>query len=124
MNSQRVSGNISVNGKMIKSTDQSIIKSLCSFVPQSDVLCATQTVEESLIFYAKLKLSHKTLRRQIKRVEYLIKMLHLDSCRSNMIGDMNGSSARKGISGGERRRLCIASEIVNDVDIIFLDEPT
>ena len=46
--------------------------------------------------------------------------MHLDKCRHNFIG----SESKRGISGGEKRRVSIASEILNDADIIFLDEPT
>eukprot|EP01084_Bolivina_argentea_P132046 233007_1 len=124
LNKQNVSGYFAINHKQFDCSEQSIIKSLCCFVPQSDILCSTQTVNEALLFYAKLKLSNKTLRLQIKRIQYLIKVLHLEKCSDSLIGDMNEGGSKKGISGGERRRVSIAAEIINDVDIIFLDEPT
>ena len=83
---------------------------------QSDILCPTQTVEEALMFYARLKLPSTPLEEQKKRVQYLINVLHLDRCRNNPIGD----EKKRGISGGEKRRVSIAAEILNDVDIILL----
>eukprot|EP01084_Bolivina_argentea_P032701 60542_1 len=120
LNEQRVNGYLAINGKKFKCADQKIIKSLCTYVPQSDILCPTQTVEEALLFYAKLKSPHLTLEKQRKRINYLIHVLHLGKCRNNIIG----SESKRGISGGEKRRVSIASEILNDADIIFLDEPT
>eukprot|EP01083_Nonionella_stella_P266662 901778_1 len=46
LNQYNVTGNLSINDTQFKCTNQSIIKSLCSFVPQSDILCPTQTVKE------------------------------------------------------------------------------
>jgi len=120
LNEQFVSGELAINGHKFSVRDQKLIRSLCTFVPQSDLLCATQTVEEALLFYARLRLPHLSQEKQAKRVDYLIKVLHLERCRKNYIGDEN----RRGISGGEKRRVSIAAEILNDVDLIFLDEPT
>eukprot|EP01084_Bolivina_argentea_P317280 550098_1 len=122
LNQYNVTGNLSINNTQFKCTNQSIMKSLCSFVPQSDILCPTQTVRETLLFYAKLKLHNKSSEKQIKRVEYLIEALHLDSCADSVIGYNNIIAG--GISGGERKRVSIAAELINDCDIIFLDEPT
>ena len=98
---------MAINGKTFACAKQKIIKSMCTFVPQSDILCATQTVEEALLFYAQLKLPHLTREKQRKRVDWLIHVLHLDKCRHNRIG----SEAKRGISGGEKRRVSIASEV-------------
>jgi len=120
LNEQDVEGEIAINGKKFGIKQQKLMRALCTYVPQSDMLCATQRVEEALSFYAHLKLSHLEGEKRAKRVDYLIKVLHLDSCRTNFIGD----EKKRGISGGEKRRVSIASEILNDADIIFLDEPT
>eukprot|EP01084_Bolivina_argentea_P304640 526163_1 len=120
LNEQTVTGSLAINGCKFKCSEQDIIKSICTYVPQSDILCPTQTVEEALKFYAHLKLSHLSTIQREKRINYLIHVLHLETCRHNYIGD----EKKRGISGGEKRRVSIASEILNDVDIIFLDEPT
>eukprot|EP01084_Bolivina_argentea_P139337 245142_1 len=121
LNQQTVNGNLAINHKQFKCSNQTLIKSLCTFVPQSDELCPTQTVEEALLFYAKLKLHNKSSEKQIKRVEYLIDALHLQDCEDSVIGY---NIIAGGISGGERKRVSIAAELINDCDIIFLDEPT
>ena len=75
-----------MNGYKFNVKNQKLIRSLCTYVPQTDVLCPTQTVEEALMFYAKLKLASKTEEVRLKRVNYLIDVLHLKSCRHTLIG--------------------------------------
>eukprot|EP01084_Bolivina_argentea_P030262 56104_1 len=72
LNEQTVKGDLAINNRQFECSNQKIIKDLCTFVPQSDCLCATQTVEEALLFYAKLKSPHLTLEKQWKRINYLI----------------------------------------------------
>eukprot|EP01084_Bolivina_argentea_P315335 546288_1 len=120
LSQQYISGQLAINGKKFNVNQQKLMQLLCTYVPQTDVLCATQTVKEALTFYAQLKLSHYSKQKQQKRINYLIEVLHLNKCSNNYIGD----DKKRGISGGEKRRVSIASEILNDADIIFLDEPT
>ena len=87
LNQLTLEGELAINGKKFSITDQELIRSLCTFVPQSDVLCPTQTVEEALMFYANLKLASKPKEVRLKRVNYLIDVLHLKSCRHTLIGD-------------------------------------
>ena len=115
-----VSGQLGLGGFKFPARDQDIIRSVCTYVPQSDILCPTQTVEEALMFYARLKLPALPLEQQEKRVNYLIDILKLNKCRHTPIG----GESKRGVSGGEKRRVSIAAEILNDTDIIFLDEPT
>jgi ATP-binding cassette, subfamily G (WHITE), eye pigment precursor transporter len=49
--------------------------------------------------------------------------LNLKKCENQIIGDPSLSNV-KGISGGEKRRLAFASEIITDPSILFCDEPT
>lgn len=50
----------------------------------------------------------------------IINMLELTKCKDNKVGD----NEKKGISGGERKRLSIAMELNAAVDVLVLDEPT
>ena len=85
-NQLTVEGQLAVNGHNLNVQNQKLIRSLCTYVPQSDVLCPTQTVQEALIFYANLKLASKSEEVRLKRVNYLIDVLHLESCRHTLIG--------------------------------------
>ena len=83
----QIEGELAINGRKMTVKKQRLIQSLCAFVPQTDILCPTQTVEEALWFYAKLKLHQKSKEEQRARIEHLIDVLHLTDCRHSRIGD-------------------------------------
>ncbi|XP_077225725.1 ABC transporter G family member 22-like isoform X2 [Tasmannia lanceolata] len=117
LNSLMCSGDISYN-------DQSYSKSLkcrIGFVTQDDVLFQHLTVKETLTYAALLRLP-RTLTKQQKeeRAMNVICELGLERCQDTMIG---GSFVR-GVSGGERKRVCIGNEIIINPSLLFLDEPT
>ncbi|XP_042490907.1 ABC transporter G family member 22-like [Macadamia integrifolia] len=104
--------------------DQPYSKSLkrrIGFVTQDDVLFPHLTVRETLTYAALLRLP-KILTRQQKeeRAMDVIYELGLERCEDTMIG---GSFVR-GVSGGERKRVCIGNEILINPSLLFLDEPT
>ena len=55
-----------------------------------------------------------------ERVDYVIQLMGIDHCRNTIVGD----TRRKGISGGERKRMCVAMELLMKPTLLFLDEPT
>lgn len=61
-----------------------------------------------------------SLEEKKKRVEDMIRLLNLSKCAETIVGD----SQVKGISGGERKRVAMAMELVTNPAILFLDEPT
>ncbi|CAL5356939.1 unnamed protein product [Camellia sinensis] len=91
------------------------------FVTQDDVLFPHLTVRETLTYAALLRLP-KTLTKQEKekRAIDVIDELGLERCQDTMIG----SSFVRGVSGGERKRVCIGNEIIINPSLLFLDEPT
>ncbi|XVF07482.1 hypothetical protein REPUB_Repub06bG0143000 [Reevesia pubescens] len=121
-----------LGGRLIQSTvggsitynDQpysKFLKSRIGFVTQDDVLFPHLTVKETLTYAARLRLP-KTLTKQQKekRAIDVIYELGLERCQDTMIG---GSFVR-GVSGGERKRVCIGNEIIINPSLLFLDEPT
>ncbi|CAJ2672912.1 unnamed protein product [Trifolium pratense] len=111
-------------GGSITYNDQSyskFLKSRIGFVTQDDVLFPHLTVKETLTYAARLRLP-KTFTKEQKenRALDVIYELGLERCQDTMIG---GSFVR-GISGGERKRVCIGNEIIINPSILFLDEPT
>ncbi|CAI9097538.1 OLC1v1033992C1 [Oldenlandia corymbosa var. corymbosa] len=97
------------------------LKSRIGFVTQDDVLFPHLTVKETLTFAARLRLpSTLTKQEKEKRASDVIYELGLERCQDTMIG---GSFVR-GVSGGERKRVCIGNEIIINPSLLFLDEPT
>ncbi|EGG11574.1 uncharacterized protein MELLADRAFT_74086 [Melampsora larici-populina 98AG31] len=91
------------------------------FVDQSDILPATATVREALLFAAKLKLPEDISdEKRDLRVAEVIDSLGLAHVAHSRVGD----DEVRGLSGGERRRLSIGLEMISCPSILFLDEPT
>lgn len=94
-------------------------KNLFSYVNQFDVLEPDLTPRETLMYYCKLKRRESVIQQEA-RVRSIIKALSLENCQNSRIGD----SMHKGISGGEKKRVCIGIELLSDSPIIILDEPS
>ncbi|MBO4314642.1 MAG: ATP-binding cassette domain-containing protein [Prevotella sp.] len=110
-------GSITINGHDIA---EPLAKDLIGFVPQDDLLIEELTVYENLLFTAKLcfaNLSEKDVR---ERVVDTLKDLGLEAAKDLKVG----SPIHKYISGGQRKRLNIALELIREPAVLFLDEPT
>ena len=93
------------------------------FVRQNDYLLPYLTVRETLTFAASLRLPRSVDRAQrAEIVEQTILELGLSDVADVVVG--GGEGARKGISGGERRRLSIGCTLVTLPSVLILDEPT
>lgn len=99
-----------------------VIRSICSYVCQDDdALFPCLTVRENLQFAAALRLpTHLSKAQKRQRAESVLLKLGLRDCADNLVGD----DLVKGISGGEKRRVTIAIQILTDPQILLLDEPT
>ncbi|KAI3464393.1 hypothetical protein Pfo_021056 [Paulownia fortunei] len=91
------------------------------FVAQDDVLYPHLTVRETLVFCSLLRLPNSVPRdEKIAVAESVISELGLSKCEDTIIGN----SFIRGISGGERKRVSIAHEMLVDPSLLILDEPT
>merc|ERR1719265_3124838 len=115
--SKTVQGTLRYNKAELSSSQFQRISGL---VTQEDVFNAALTVQETLRFAAKLKLASN----HQGRVNEVVKLLQLEKCTGTYVGD-DSNPYMKGISGGEKRRLAIAMEILDpDISVLVLDEPT
>ncbi|KAK9477401.1 hypothetical protein V1514DRAFT_309256 [Lipomyces japonicus] len=113
-----INGDILVNGYNV-TEDQ--FKSIVGFVDQEDALMPTLTVYETILSSALLRLP-KTMSRNAKKLRVLETMNELGII--DIKDQLIGWEGHRGISGGEKRRVAIACELVTSPSIIFLDEPT
>lgn len=114
----KLRGEICVNDRM---TCRKELKRIYGFVEQDDVLMGSLTVKETLIYTAFLRLPSSMSKEQKQhRVFQTMRDLGLEHLADRFVG-MPG---RRGISGGEKRRLTIAQELISRPRILFLDEPT
>jgi len=97
------------------------IKRQIGYVLQDDLMYETLTCYETLYFAAMLRLpSYMSKAERIERVNTVIASLGLNKCRDTIIG----GHMRRGISGGERKRVSVGHELLIDPALVLLDEPT
>ncbi|XP_026383817.1 ABC transporter G family member 17-like [Papaver somniferum] len=111
-------GSVSVDGRPVST---SYMKKVSSYVMQDDQLFPMLTVFETFMFAAEVRISPSISKAEKKiRVYELIEQLGLQSTTHTFIGD----EGRRGVSGGERRRVSIGVDIIHKPSLLFLDEPT
>src|SRR5436305_12049219 len=92
------------------------LKQSIGYVPQDDIMHRELTVYRTLYYVARLRLSRDVSRREIDQIV-------------NEVMDVTGLSERRDVaisqlSGGQRKRVSIAVELITKPSVIFLDEPT
>ncbi|EKF26982.1 ABC transporter, putative [Trypanosoma cruzi marinkellei] len=121
----RTTGTISLNGTPINTASAKSInqyRNIIGYVSQEDTLLPALTVRQTIEYAARLKLPQAFSNTTIKSiVRHMIEALRLQQCEHTVIGDGSGL---RGVSGGEKRRVSIAVELLANPRILFLDEPT
>ncbi|CAF1042088.1 unnamed protein product [Adineta ricciae] len=113
-----VEGEMRLNGAPY---DNAELKRVSGYVMQDDLLNGYLTVEETLMYTAELRLPRTfTDKERRDRVDDVLNDLGLTHARHDIIG----SQLRQGISGSERKRLCVCMQLLNRPQLLFLDEPT
>ncbi|KAK2749926.1 hypothetical protein FQN57_005343 [Myotisia sp. PD_48] len=115
-----VQGNFFVNGEQV---DDNEYRNVVGFVDQDDTMLPTLTVHETILNSALLRLprdmSNHAKEQRAFEVERQLGISHI---KDQLIGSEEGKG--RGISGGEKKRVSIACELVTSPSILFLDEPT
>lgn len=118
---QPYSGKVLVNGLDLYDEDhRKKLTGIIGFVPQDDLLIEELTVYQNLYFNAKMCLGNLSEERIRAAVEKILYDLDLYEARDLKVGN----PLQKVISGGQRKRINIALELLREPDILFADEPT
>jgi ATP-binding cassette, subfamily G (WHITE), eye pigment precursor transporter len=138
----KITGDVKINGRYIQ--DPAQLSAISGYVQQDDIFIGTLKVKEHLKFQAMLRLGKKTStamkerrveevmndvsilkmlkQKKLNLIHFKLIKLNLKKCEDTLIG--LPAMGIKGISGGERRRLGFASEIITNPSLLFCDEPT
>ncbi|VFQ96993.1 unnamed protein product [Cuscuta campestris] len=113
-----ITGSILINGQ-----DVSIqcYRKIIGFVPQDDIVHGNLTVEENLRFNARCRLAEDLPKAdKVLIIERVIESLGLQGVRDSLVGTVE----KRGISGGQRKRVNVGMEMVMEPSLLILDEPT
>jgi ABC-type multidrug transport system ATPase subunit len=115
------SGDISINGfNLYAEKDRTHLKGVIGFVPQDDLLIEELTVFQNLYYNARMCLDNLSIMEIIGAVDNVLSEMDLYDIRDLKVGN----ALNKVISGGQRKRLNIALELIREPTILFADEPT
>ncbi|XP_076252829.1 ATP-binding cassette sub-family G member 1 [Rhynchophorus ferrugineus] len=107
-------GDILLNG--VLRTDSPRFRKLSAYIPQDEELRLELTVMEAMTFAANLKLGYSVSSQYKKeQVKEILDSLGLTMCSNTLTSK---------VSGGQRKRLAVALELISNPPILFLDEPT
>ncbi|GLU11846.1 hypothetical protein SLE2022_285660 [Rubroshorea leprosula] len=113
-----MSGMVLINGK---NEPIQAYKKVIGFVPQDDIVHGNLTVEENLWFSAKCRLAADLPKAEkVLVVERVVESLGLQQVRDSLVGTVE----KRGISGGQRKRVNVGLEMVMEPSLLILDEPT
>jgi ABC transport system ATP-binding/permease protein len=114
-------GKVFINGYNLYSELEKVhLKGVIGFVPQDDLLIEELSVYQNLYYSAKMCLDNLPEKKLVEVVNSTLGELDLDEIRDLKVGN----SLNKVISGGQRKRLNIALELIREPTILFVDEPT
>ncbi len=112
-------GTIEINGILLNENSENL-KSIIGIIPQEDSLIEELTVFQNILFSSRLTLGGLTDKEILSRVETTLMEFELFDIKDLKVG----SPLKKLISGGQRKRLNIAMEVIRKPEILFVDEPT
>lgn len=112
-------GEIRINGISLHE-EREKVEGVIGYIPQDDLLIEELTVFQNLYYSAKLCFKNKSEEELIELVHKTLRSLGLFDRKDLKVG----SPLNKMISGGQRKRLNIALELIREPSILFVDEPT
>ncbi len=109
------SGKIFFGDKLLTEDTFNDLRQKIGYTPQTDTLHEDLTVQQAIYFAANLRLPYLNQKQRQNKIDEVLTTLKINHIRNILI---------KKISGGQKKRLSIAVEILSEPDILFLDEPT
>jgi ABC transporter ATP-binding protein, putative len=113
------SGSVRINGIDLHK-EKEALEGTIGVIPQDDLLIEELTVFQNLYYSAKFCFKHKSEAELCELVDKMLASLGLLERKDLKVG----SPLNKMISGGQRKRLNIALELIREPSILFVDEPT
>ncbi|XP_043287897.1 phospholipid-transporting ATPase ABCA1-like [Venturia canescens] len=107
-------GMVFVNGQNVQYELDAVRRNL-GLCPQENMVFPDLTVYEQVLFFGMLKAKNKTKKQLDEEVDILLSKVNLS--------DKKNSIARQ-LSGGQKRRMCLAMAVIGDASVLILDEPT
>jgi ABC-type multidrug transport system ATPase subunit len=115
------SGEVLINGNnLYDNNEKEQLKGIIGFVPQDDLLIEDLTVYQNLYYNAKMCLNNLSENEIVEVVNKTLADFDLEDTRDLKVGN----PLKKIISGGQRKRVNIALELLREPTILFVDEPT
>ncbi len=112
-----VTGQVLLDGQSLSTGE---LRALSTYVEQEDALIGALTVRETVDFSVRFSLPKLSKKERRTRVDEMLESFGIME-RANV---PIGTPLRKGISGGQKRRVSVASQLITLPKIVFLDEPT
>ena len=112
-------GSVLFNKRSFYESHESLRKYV-AYIPQYDAFDEHLTIEENLEYAAAIRAPHLGRRERLRRIDSKLAELGLNERRTSIVG----STEKKILSGGERKRLNIGLDMVSPADIFLFDEPT
>jgi ABC-type multidrug transport system ATPase subunit len=107
---------VSVNGRPLAGADMKRLMAKIAYVKQADIFFEHLTVRDQLGYTAMMRLPQVwTKQKKMDEVEQIIRLLRLTKVANSEI---------RMLSGGEKKRVNIGTELLTDPDVLLLDEPT
>ena len=115
------SGEVLINGyNLYDEKEKEALKGVIGLVPQDDLLIDDLTVYQNIYFNAKMCLNNLTEEKIVEVVTKTLIDFDLEEIKDLKVGN----PLKKVISGGQRKRVNIALELLREPTILFVDEPT
>jgi ABC transport system ATP-binding/permease protein len=113
------SGSVLLNGQSLYNQVEAL-REYVAYIPQDDAFDEHLTILENLDYAAAIRSPHLSTKDRLRRVDGKLIELGLSERRDSLVG----SSVKKYLSGGERKRLNIGLDMISSADVFLFDEPT